>query len=76
MAVSNIQSMAARLSELQRVRLNLQTYVHPDDLGATIALALKYMGGTVQVEAVIAELTNGLDDMIREQKANLRQELE
>lgn len=74
--VTQIQSMATRLSELQRVRANLQSYSHPDDLGATMALAMKYVGGTVQAHAVIAELTSALDNMIERQKADIRQSLD
>ena len=73
---TQLQSMATRLSELQRVRGNLQSYSHPDDLGATMALAMKYAGGTVQAHAVIAELTNALDNMIERQKADIRQSLD
>lgn len=72
----SIQQMATRLGELQRVRENLNQYSHYDDLGPTIALALKYVGGTVQVQSVIAELTSGLDDMIKSQKDNIKQALD
>lgn len=68
---TQIQSMAVRLSELQRVRDNLQSYSHPDDLGPAMALALKYIGGTARAKAVIADLTNGLEDMIERQKSDM-----
>lgn len=71
----SVQSMATRLAELQRVRTNLQSYSHYDDLGPNMALALKYIGGSVQAEMVIARLTAGLDEMIDRQKADMREAL-
>ncbi len=73
--MSDIQSMAKRLGELERVRTNLKTYSHPDDLGATIALALKYVGGTTEAQAVIALLVDGLDGVIAQEKDRMREAL-
>lgn len=73
--MSNIRTMAAHLAELESVRKNLLGYSHADDLGPIFASALRYVGGTVQKEAVTAQLVMALDDAIRLQKNAIRDAL-
>jgi hypothetical protein len=73
--MTDIQTMAKRLAELERTRAILQTYSHPDDLAAVIAQALHYVGGTTETQAVVALLTDGLDAVIAQQKRDMREAL-
>ena len=73
--MNDIQAMARRLAELDRVRLKLNTYSHPDDLAGAISQALQYVGGTTEAEAVIALLVVGLDGVIAQEKDRMREAL-
>lgn len=65
----------ARLDELQRVRKNLQSYSHHDDLAAELARALQYIGGMEAKKLVIDVAIDGLDTLIAEAKDKLREAL-
>lgn len=70
--MTDIQKKASRLAELQRVRVNAFYDGHPDDVAASLAVALKYISGTAQYRTVLNSIADGLDAMIAEAKDEIR----
>jgi ribosomal protein L17 len=73
--MADIQTMAKRLAELERVREKLNATGHPDDVASYRSLALKYLAGTSDEEVIVSLITSGMDEMIRAAKVQLREAL-
>lgn len=75
MDAANLKPQFDRLAELERVKQNLRSYSHHDDLGPTLALALKYIGGMEAKRLMVDVAIDGLDTLIAEAKDKLREAL-